>query len=221
MKPEKLQFDLLESLLWTPDDGYFLLGRHMARLLRSADYFGVAVVETATLTSSGQAVVESLTMFAQSLTDPSKVRLTVNSQQSTINSVPLSAGIGQLAEPLRIGLATEPIQSDNVYLYHKTTQRQVYANALASRPDADDVVLWNERGEVTEASSSNIVVEMAGTLWTPPLSSGLLAGTFREELLANGNLYEKVIMKDELLSADAIFLINSVRGWRTAKIIEK
>jgi para-aminobenzoate synthetase/4-amino-4-deoxychorismate lyase len=97
----------------------------------------------------------------------------------------------------------------------------MYAQALASRPDCDDVVLWNERGEVTEASSANIVVALAGELWTPPLSSGLLAGTMREDLLENGRLREKVITKDELLSADAIYLINSVRGWRTAKVIDK
>jgi para-aminobenzoate synthetase/4-amino-4-deoxychorismate lyase len=209
MRQEKLPFDLLESLLWTPDEGYFLLERHVARLLRSAEFFGMVVGETA--------VVESLLSFAQSLTGPSKVRLTVNSEQFSVNSVPLSEGAGQLVEPLRIGLATEPIQSTNVYLYHKTTQRQMYALALASRPDVDDVVLWNERGEVTEASSSNIVVEMGGMLWTPPVSSGLLAGTFREEMLANGNLREKVIMKEELLLTDAIFLINAVRQRRTAQ----
>ncbi len=212
---------LLESLLWTPDAGYYLLERHLERLSRSAEYFGMALAETATSASSGQAVVDALTAFAQSLTEPSKVRLVVNSEQLTVNSVALTEGVGQLAEPLRIGLAIEPIHSDNVYLYHKTTQRQMYAQALASRPDCDDVVLWNERGEVTETSSANIVVALAGELWTPPVSSGLLAGTMREELLENGRLREKVITKDELLSADAIYLINSVRGWRTAKVIDK
>ena len=212
MKPEKLPFDLLESLLWTPDDGYFLLERHVDRLSRSAEYFGIVMGKTA--------VVESLTTFANSLTEPSKVRLTVNSEQCSVNSVPLSEGVGQLPEPIRIGLIIEPIQSDNVYLYHKTTQRQMYTDALASRPDCADVLLWNERGEVTEASSSNIVVEMSGELWTPPVSCGLLSGTFREELLETGKLREKVIMKGDLLSADAIFLINSVRRWRKALLVD-
>lgn len=212
MKPEKLPFDLLESLLWTPDEGYFLLDRHVDRLGRSAEYFGMDVGRTA--------VVEALMTETQSLTEPSKVRLTVNREQWIVNSVSLTAGMGQLQEPVRIGLTATPIQSDNVCLIHKTTQRQVYADALASRPDCDDVILWNERGEVTEASSSNIVVEMADMLWTPPVSCGLLAGTFREALLENGNVREKVILKDELLLADAIFLINSVRRWRTTQFIE-
>lgn len=209
MKPEKRPFELLESLLWTPAEGYFLLERHLARLRRSAEFFGMVLGK--------MAVVEGLMTEAQLLTEPSKVRLTVNSDQWTVNSVPLLAGMGQLPEPIRIGLAAKPVQSDDMYLYHKTTYRDMYAEALASRPDCDDVVLWNERGEVTEASSSNLVVQMGGVLWTPPLSSGLLAGTFREVLLENGRLQEKIIMKDELLRADAIFLINSVRRWRRAQ----
>lgn len=208
---EKLPFDLLESLLWTPDDGYFLLERHVVRLMRSAAFFGMTVGETA--------VVDALMECADSLMEPSKVRLVVNSEQLAVNSAPLTAGMGQLQEPICIGLATKPIQSNNVYLIHKTTQRQVYADALASRPDCDDVILWNERGEVTEASSSNIVVEMGGTLWTPPVSCGLLAGTFREEFIENGDLREKVIIKEALFVADAIFLINSVRCWRTAQLV--
>ncbi len=204
-------FDLLESLLWTPEDGYFLLGRHIARLMRSAEYFGMDVGETA--------VVEMLHLFAQELTEPSKVRLVVNSEQCSVNSVPLTVGAGKLKEPIRVGLATEPIQAENVYLYHKTTQRQVYANALATRSDCDDVILWNERGEVTEASSSNIVLELAGEWYTPPTLSGLLAGTYREELLANDKLQEKVIEKDALSLADSIYLINSVRKWRCVQFV--
>jgi para-aminobenzoate synthetase/4-amino-4-deoxychorismate lyase len=211
-------FNLLESLLWTPDDGYFLLERHVARLMRSAAYFGVDVGETAVSASSGQAIVNTLESFAHELMEPSKVRLIVNSEQLTVNSVPLTAGVGQLQEPIRIGLAVEPVQSDNIFLYHKTTQRQMYANALASRPEYDDVILWNERGEVTEASSSNLVVEIGGERFTPPVSCGLLAGTYREVLLENGKLREKVIMKDDLLAAEAVYLINSVRRWRTAQL---
>ena len=221
MKPEKLPFDLLESLLWTPDDGYFLLDRHLDRLSRSAEFFGLDAGKTATSASSGQAVVDTLTSFAQSLTEPSKVRLTVNSEECVVDGVPLSAGFGQLREPIRVGMATESIHSDNVYLYHKTTQREIYVQAKDSRPDCDDVILWNEWGEVTEASSSNIVVEMAGQLWTPPVSCGLLAGTFREELIETGKLREKVITKEALLLVDAIFLINSVRCWRRAQFIDK
>ncbi|MFO7681479.1 MAG: aminotransferase class IV, partial [Chloroflexota bacterium] len=210
-------FALLESLLWTPEAGYYLLERHVDRLRRSAVYFGMEVAETA--------VVDRLLTFAQSLTEASKVRLTVDSGQFavdglqwTVSSEPLAAGMGQLKEPIRVGLAAAPVSSGEVFLYHKTTRRQDYAQALASRPDCDDVILWNERDEVTEASSSNIVVEMAGALLTPPVSCGLLAGTLREEMLENGRIREQVLTKEDLRQADAIFLINSVRGWRSSQL---
>jgi para-aminobenzoate synthetase/4-amino-4-deoxychorismate lyase len=45
------------------------------------------------------------------------------------------------------------------------------------------VILWNERGELTEADTANLVLDLAGDWVTPPVMSGLLAGTFRGELL--------------------------------------
>ena len=95
----------------------------------------------------------------------------------------------------------------------------MYEQAKASCSDVDDVILWNERGEVTEASSSNIVVQMGSDWLTPPVESGLLAGTFRRWLLSNGRLREQTITIDQLKQADAIYLINSVRGWRQANLM--
>ncbi len=213
LAPKQAPFALLETLLWTPDDGYFLLQRHVERLRRSAVYFGLEVEESA--------VSETLLRAAHSLTEPSKVRLllSVDSGQWTVESAPLAAG--QIPAPVRAGLAVAPVQTDTLFLYHKTTQRDVYTQAKATRPDCDEVILWNERGEVTEASSANIVAQIAGEMVTPPLSCGLLAGTYREELLANGRLREKVLSKEDLLQADAIFLINAVRGWREVQFVDK
>ncbi|MEJ2748313.1 MAG: aminotransferase class IV, partial [Anaerolineae bacterium] len=91
-----------------------------------------------------------------------------------------------------------------------------YEAARAARPECDDVVLWTERGEITEALTSNIVVELDGQLWTPPVSSGLLAGTFRGQLLAQGEIQERIIGVEDLRRSTHIWLINSVRRWQTA-----
>jgi para-aminobenzoate synthetase/4-amino-4-deoxychorismate lyase len=200
-------FDLLESLRWTPEEGYFLLRRHVARLLRSAVYFEVAVGETA--------VLDALHACAQTLNEASKVRLLLaQTGRLRVEAVPLAAGA--VREPVRLGLAAAPVHTDNVFLYHKTTQREVYAQAKASCPACDEVVLWNERGEVTEASSANLVADLDGALVTPPVSSGLLAGTYREALLADGRIRERILTLADLERSDKIYLINSVRGWRTA-----
>ena len=98
--------------------------------------------------------------------------------------------------------------------------RKIYNDARASRPDCDDVILWNERQEITEASSSNIVLSLDGNFVTPPISSGLLGGTFRENLLQNGRVQEQVLTLDDVKRADEIFLINSVRRWRKAIFVD-
>jgi len=80
---------------------------------------------------------------------------------------------------VRVGLAREPVDSSTIWLYHKTTRREIYDQARAARPDCDEVILWNERGELTEACTANVVLDRAGDWVTPPVMSGLLAGTLR------------------------------------------
>ncbi|UCC51904.1 MAG: aminotransferase class IV, partial [Anaerolineaceae bacterium] len=81
-------------------------------------------------------------------------------------------------------------------------------------------ILWNERGEITEASSANVVVELNGRLITPPVTAGLLAGTYRRYLLEQGLISEEPVTIAELKRSPQLFLINSVRKWRKAVYIE-
>ena len=89
-----------------------------------------------------------------------------------------------------------------------------------ARPDCDDVLLWNERGEVTESSIANLVVRIDGELVTPPVRCGLLAGTFRAELLERAEIVDRVIRVEELSRAESLFLINSVQGWRNVDWVD-
>ena len=212
-------FQLIETMLWQPDGGLFLLDEHMERLRNSAEYFGIAWVETAVLTK-----LESLT---QTFTEPIKVRLLLAQDGSfTLQAVLLS--VGARPDPVRVGLAREPVDSQTVWLYHKTTRRHLYDAARASRPDCDEVILHNERGELTEAGSSNIALLLDGELVTPPVESGLLGGTFRGYLLKNPKgwqnpgglpLREKVLTLADLARCEEVYLFNSVRGWGTAALI--
>jgi para-aminobenzoate synthetase/4-amino-4-deoxychorismate lyase len=113
----------------------------------------------------------------------------------------------------RVALASRPVDSSDRFLFHKTTHRDFYDAELAARPDCDDIVFWNERGEITESSIANVVVPIDGQLFTPPVESGLLAGTFRNQLIHEGKLKERVITVKEFQNAPEIFLINSVRKW--------
>ena len=209
-------FQLIETMLWQPDEGYFILDEHLIRLRNSADYFGIEWAETA--------VRAELDKLATTLTEPIKARLLLAQDGSfSLEAVPLS--VGAKPQPVRVGLAAEPVDSQTIWLYHKTTQRQLYEAARASRPECDEVLLHNERGELTEASSSNIALLLDAELVTPPIESGLLGGTFRSFLLKNPKgfqnplglpLQEKVLTLADLARCEGIYLINSVRGWETA-----
>ena len=113
----------------------------------------------------------------------------------------------------RVALAPTPVRADDRRLYHKTVQRDLYARRRAERPDAWDVLLVNERGEVTEFTIGNVVVELDGARVTPPLSCGLLPGVFRETLLARGEVVERVVRVADLARARRVWLVNSVREW--------
>ena len=88
-------------------------------------------------------------------------------------------------------------------------------------PEVDDVLMVNERGELTEATTHNVAVQCAGTWVTPPLASGCLPGVLRQVLIDEGALSEEVIMVDDLDGADGIGLLSSVRGWNSARLVRR
>ena len=112
------------------------------------------------------------------------------------------------------------VDSSNPLLYHKTTNRKVYEAARAACPGFDDVLLFNEQGEVTESTIANVAVDIAGKLCTPPVTCGLLPGTLRAHLLQRGELIERRITVAELLQSPRVFLLNSVRGMYPVGVVQ-
>ncbi len=201
-------FDLLETLLWTPEDGYFLLDRHLQRMSDSADYFDFKM--------DRPHVRQELFKAAKRFELPHKIRLLVSrSGAMRLESAPFV--LPSAEQPVTV-LAAAPVGSGDVFLYHKTTHRQVYKKALAQRPGAADVVLFNEKNELTESTFANVVLEQNGHLYTPPRSCGLLAGTYRAELISRAKIHERIIPIAELDSYDRLYLINSVRGMWQVKL---
>lgn len=201
-------FDLFESILY--DKGFFLLDEHLARLQRSARYFGIRV-DSAEIRKALEVSVSSGPAV------PQKVRVFVNHA----GQVRVELQDAGKTSPVRVGFARKFTQSTNIHLFHKTTQRTAYDQARATRPDCDDVILWNERGEIMESSVANVVAEIDGKLITPPVSSGLLAGTFRGHMLQHGVIREGVLEKPDLRRAKGIFLINSIRRWIPATLVDR
>ena len=161
-------FSLLETILWTREDGYFLLDEHFDRLQSSADYFGYRC---------------------------------------------------EMEDPIRVRLAKRPVDASNRFLFHKTTRRDVYEEALAEADDCEDVILYNADGFVTESCISNIVMDPHGQRITPPICCGLLGGTYRAYLLERGELKEEKIPIADLAPGQLITLVNSVRGEYPAVLV--
>jgi para-aminobenzoate synthetase/4-amino-4-deoxychorismate lyase len=119
-----------------------------------------------------------------------------------------------------VRLSATPLDSSSVFLFHKTTRRDVYTRAREEAPELDEVLLWNERGEITEATTANVVVRCAGgPRVTPPVRCGLLAGTYRAEMLAAGEIVEAVLTREDLRAASDIWLINAIYEWRRAVLV--
>ena len=194
-------FELYEAILWEPGPGYFLLDRHLARLGASAAHFGFEV--------DLPYVRAELLEFGAELAAPRKVRL----ELSRDGGLYLEEVDVKPSAPVRAALAAEPVDSRDEFLRHKTSRRGVYEKALAARPRAQDVLLWNERGELTDTCAGNVVFELDGGRVTPHTSSGLLPGTFRAELLARGEIEEDVLPVASLQRAARAWFINSVRRW--------
>ena len=76
----------------------------------------------------------------------------------------------------------------------------------------------NKKGEVTEGSFTNIFYKKNGQWYTPAIISGLLDGIFRQKLIKEGAV-EKVTTMNELIGAEEIILVNSVRGKIRAKLV--
>ena len=124
-----------------------------------------------------------------------------------VESGPLPAGHAK-----RLKLSSVRVNSDDVFLYHKTTNRGVYEAARRECDDETDAILINERGEITETTITNVAAFRNGRWVTPQVSCGLLPGTMREELLARGEIVEGVIRADDVEPGELIRCFNALRG---------
>lgn len=120
----------------------------------------------------------------------------------------------------KISISNKIVNSKDVFLQYKTTYRPYYEETLSkiNAQEIFDEIFFNEKGELTEGARSNIVLEIGNNLYTPPISCGLLAGTFRETLLKNNQIQEKILYKSDLYNASKIYCINSVRGMRLVQL---
>ncbi|MBO1001513.1 chorismate-binding protein [Pseudogracilibacillus auburnensis] len=200
-------FQLLETF-GLYDGKYVVFSEHISRLEKSANYFDFHL--------NLPRIKEKLMQYAHCHKDGAwKVRLLVDENGQGHTEI---FRLHEIENP-KVCLAKKPINKENTFLYHKTTNRSFYKEHM--RDDVLDVLLWNENDEITEFTIGNVVVEIDGERFTPPIECGLLPGTFREKLLSDGTIVERKIKKADLHSCTRIWLINSVRKWVEVELVKQ
>jgi para-aminobenzoate synthetase/4-amino-4-deoxychorismate lyase len=200
-------FELIETMRWSSDDGFHLLHRHLERLGSSARYFDIPL-DPAEVRAALRAAVAGIT-------GARRVRLLLS------RAGEIRVEVSDLPPPGKVVAAIDyhPVDSADVFLYHKTTNRSLYDQARSRHPEAEDVVLVNEDGEITETTIANIAALIEGVWLTPPVECGLLPGTYRAELLASGRLTEARLSPLDLKTASSVARLNALRGWHEITLI--
>jgi len=205
-------FDLIETMRWEPGSGFLRFDSHLARLYGSAAELGFAC--------DPQKIGEVLMGAVGQQQIALRTRLVLSRNGK-------ATAAAQPFEPLaankvwRLQLARVRLDSNDTLLRHKTSRRHSYSRARAEYliSQADEVLLANERGEICEGTISNIFADFGdGVLATPRLDCGLLPGVLRGALLDEGRAQEAIYTLDDLKSAKALFVGNSLRGLIPARL---
>jgi 4-amino-4-deoxychorismate lyase len=205
--PVEPDFRLIETIGFHPDQGFVRRDRHLDRMARTAKDLALSFDRNAVLAILSGATSDALL----------RCRLTMDVHGGFDLTAAALAGNPEI---WRLGISQTRLNSDDIWLQHKTTRRVVYDTARASLPDGiDELLFLNEREELCEGTITNLFIEMPdGRRLTPPVSCGLLPGILREQLLEEG-WAEAVLTMNDLKSAKAIFMGNSLRGLIPAKLV--
>jgi para-aminobenzoate synthetase/4-amino-4-deoxychorismate lyase len=210
------EFKLIETILHSPGQGFWLLERHLERLERSATYWGFPFRRDEITAALAEVAAGNAAGGEQ------RVRLLLDrSGELEVSGVPCQAPSTEDDERPKVMVAAQPTDSSDQFLFHKTTCRQLYDREREKATAAGflDVLFCNQRSEVTEGAISNVFILRNGELLTPPLKCGLLPGILRAALLAGEvagpddlPVREAVLSIEDLQAAEAVYVGNSVRG---------
>ncbi len=190
--------EVIETFGFTPKGGFERLALHIDRCETTCRTLGFKFDRGVVLQSIGEAVAD----------EPARVRMTVD---ATGQVKVVAYELAETPRLWRVGVCEDRLRSDDPWLAVKTTQRALYDTVRADLPEGiDEMIFLNERDEVCEGTITNIFIEKEGVLVTPPLSSGVLPGVLRQELLETGKAVEGILNLDAL--SGSFFVGNSLRG---------
>ena len=110
-------------------------------------------------------------------------------------------------------LCLQEADLQQAFTYFKTTHRPHLSLGK------QESIYHNAAGELLETSIGNLVLKIAGKLYTPPIRLGILPGIYRQHLLETGQVEEKVLTVPDLDQAETIYGCNAVRGLYELEVI--
>ena len=200
-------FELIETMLYEPGSGFWLLDRHLARLESSARYFGYAY--------DAGAVTAALTReIAGKEHERLRVRLTLAENGGADRHLgPAAAPAARCKHDLRhfgnarLERRPVPVPQDDAARALRRRMEALQRDARCRRGALSQRARRAGRGQ-----PHHDLHRARRAPLDPPLAAGLLPGTLRAELLATGRALEAVLTRTDLDEADAVYLGNSVRG---------
>ncbi len=203
---------LLESILYK-DGIFFLLKQHLNRLEKSALFFAYKY--------EIEKIQTDLNQSSQGKSGRYKVRILLSKQgfQTEWKKIDKSTKSGKIfVSPTRV-------ESKDVLLHHKTTERKLYDSEYKKAIEMGyvDCLFLNEKKQITEGCISNVFVKIGDRFYTPPLNCGVLPGVYRNWLLQKfpKMFKEGIIHLEDLQESENIFLCNSIRGIIRVRLNEK
>ena len=195
--------------------GFMHFDLHMHRLQKSAKTLGFVF--------DRGAAIQALTTYARGLKGPQKVRAEL-SKSGQIEISHLGLNLIPIQKFWPITLSKHPVHSQDPLLAHKTSRRQFTEGEyqrLTKNTDRKEVLFFNEKDQLCEGSFTNVFIVKNGKMFTPPVRCGLLPGILRQVLLANGEATTKILMIQDLIEADEIYIGNSARGLIRAQLVSR
>ena len=198
-------FELLETMR-LQHGAIYLLEYHLRRLQQSAEFFGFAF---------NLAVIQENIAFTCTEHQVGTFRTRLLLDRLGGIDIQIFPIFEKTCESQSMVLSRLKVNSVDINLQHKTTRRRLYDSA-AAESESHEVILTNEQGYLTESSIANLVFEVGGQYYTPPVSDGLLPGTLRRLLLDEGKILERSLHIGDIDQVESWHLISALRGWRRA-----
>jgi len=202
----------------------FRMDAHLKRLNHSARAIGLTIPYT--LPELSTAINDVIQAFAE---PDGYLRLVITRGKGSLGVDPRTCKRGTafvIAD--RLSFVSPQVQKTGANLIIASTRRlppdgldprikslnylnHVLARMEANRAGADEAILLNAQGNVTEGTTDNIFIIKEQQLFTPPVTDGALKGITRDIILEVANeqgipCYEKTLSPYDLYTADECFL---------------